>query len=89
MEKIFIAGGEAALHDGYSRNGAALLTDFRFLESDRLAVEDALQRREQGMTLLARRREIAPHAAEVACPVLSSKAARDLPLEFDHPQVTF
>jgi hypothetical protein len=73
----------------YSRTGAALLTDFRFLESDRLAVEDALQRREQGMPLLTSSREIAPHPTEVPCPVRSSEAARDFLLQLDHPQVTF
>lgn len=41
------------------------------------------------MPLLACTRQIAPHTAEVACAILSSKAAGDLLLKFDHSQVTF
>jgi hypothetical protein len=59
------------------------------LKDEGLAIEDAFERREQAMTLLAVSRQIAPHATEAARTVRRSKAARDSLLDFDHPQVAF
>src|SRR5215216_2005523 len=41
------------------------------------------------MALLARGREVAPHAAEAPRPVFGPGAARDLPLHLHHPEVSF
>src|SRR5215213_2609082 len=77
------------INRNYSRTRAAILTDFRLLKGDWLAIEGAFESSEGGMSMLTSGREIASDTAEVPGSIRSSKAARDFLLQLDHPQVTF
>jgi hypothetical protein len=78
-----------SLHSNYSRATAPNVIVFRLLKDERLAIKDTFKGAEKRVALLARGGEIASQTTERPRSIRSSKAARDLLLQLNHPQVTF